>query len=367
VIATGRAWRARAARHPISHALHAALDALHVPEGARVVVAVSGGADSMALLAAAAGLVGRGRLQPVIVHVDHGLRPESADEGALVAAACARADLPCERVRVDLGRERGNMSARARTARYRALAACARAQDAPWIATAHHADDQLETMVMALGRGMGLARLGGMRAARPLPEGGEPDSMVARSGARVVLIRPFLGLPRGALREACGALGLAWCEDPGNAVAARPRGVVRHRIAPALESTWPGCAARAARTAVTLQWAAARLEREARALLRRARREGAPDVFDRATLRAAPLPVLAAAVRTTIRRAARRGPASGGARRSRSGATAWTIAEAVADSTLRPRRWRLACGVEVRVGARDYRAGASSLGGRQRS
>lgn len=349
----------RAARHPIAHTLHAALDGLAVPPQASVVLAVSGGADSMALLAAAAGLVGRGRVQPVVMHVDHGLRPESAREGAVVEAACQRAGLHCVRARVNLAGRGGNISARARAARYRVLAACAVEHGAQWVATAHHADDQLETMVMALGRGMGLARLGGMRSARTLATG-----RAERKGAapRVTLIRPLLGVDRHTLREACRALDLAWCEDPGNADLDRPRGTVRHRVIPALNTAWPGCSERAARNAVTLQWAAERLDRAARALLRRAG-EGEGN-FDRSVLRGAPLPVLAAAVRLSIHSAGcgKRTTAPSVASAAVSGAVAWRIAQAIAGPAPRPRRWRLACGVNVRVTARTYCVLASSLG-----
>jgi tRNA(Ile)-lysidine synthase len=308
----------------LTHALQRELDALAVPREAVVVVAVSGGADSMALMAAAAGLVRRGRILPRVVHVDHGLRPESGAEAEGVRRWAAALGLPFEAValRLDKG---ANVSARAREARYRSLLACAREAGAQWVLTAHHAHDQAETTLMALARGMGLERVGGMRRVR-------------RLGGDVRLARPFLSLGRDSLRDACRSLGIEWAEDPGNADRARPRGAVRHGVLPVLEQVWPGSAEHAAETAEALQWAAQRMAREVRRLQREARTS---DGFDRARLAQAPRAVRAALVRATVGRACRRG-------------VAWRIADALADTVRRPRLWKAAPNVQVRLTARTY-------------
>lgn len=309
---------------PLTHALQRELDALAIPRAAVVVLAVSGGADSMALLAAAAGLVRRGRIRPRVVHVNHGLRPESAAESEAVQRWAAALGLPFEAVALRLAKG-ANLSARAREARYRSLLACARDAGAQWVLTAHHAHDQAETTLMALARGMGLERVGGMRRVR-------------RLGGEVRLARPFLSMGRNSLRDACRSLGIEWVEDPGNADRTRPRGAVRHGVLPVLEQVWPGSAEHAAETAEALQWAALRMAREVRRLQREAR---TTEGLDRARLAQAPRAVRAALVRATVGRGCRRG-------------AAWRIADAMADGVRRPREWKAAPGVRVRLTAGTY-------------
>ncbi len=148
---------------------------------ARIGLAISGGPDSMALLHLAATAL-PGRIEAATV--DHGLRPEAAAEAALVARACAALAVPHAVLRVTLA-DAASIQAAARRARYDALADWCRDRGLAALATAHHADDQAETLLMRLARGAGLAGLSGIRERRDL--GG------------IALVRPLLGWRRAEL------------------------------------------------------------------------------------------------------------------------------------------------------------------------
>ena len=169
--------------------------------GTPVVCAVSGGPDSTALLvlACAAGL------QVEAVHVDHGLRPESAGEAAVVEATAARFGASFRAVTVHVGAG-PNLEARARTARY--------AQLPPDVLTGHTADDQAETVLINLLRGAGPA---GLAAMTP--------------GHR----RPLLGLRRADTVELCRSLGIPTVNDPSNTDPRHLRNRVRHELLPLLD------------------------------------------------------------------------------------------------------------------------------------
>lgn len=184
-----------------------------------LVAAVSGGADSMALALSAAGWA-RARGGTILaLTVDHGLRPESADEAAAVGAA-----LRARGVDHEILTRRGpvpaaGVEAAARADRYRLLTDRCRALGALHLLTAHHADDQAETVLLRLARGSGPDGLAGMAAARNLGD--------------VRLLRPLLGFPAARLRATCRAAGLAWFDDPTNAGDGNARGRLR-RLSPAL-------------------------------------------------------------------------------------------------------------------------------------
>lgn len=160
-------------------------------------VAVSGGPDSLALLLLAAEVFPD---KVAAATVDHGLREESAAEAALVARYCAELGVPHETLMVAIGE--GNVSARARAARYEALADWARRHGLPQVATAHHADDQAETLLLRLNRGSGVAGLAGIRAG------------IMIQGLHVV--RPLLDWRRSDLVELVCARGWAAVDDPSN-------------------------------------------------------------------------------------------------------------------------------------------------------
>jgi tRNA(Ile)-lysidine synthase len=179
---------------------------------APVVVACSGGADSLALLV----LAHEHGLVPVAVHVDHGLREGSGADAEVVGAVAAQLGVRWRTVRVDvpLG---PNLEARARDARYAALDAARRAAGAEWILVAHTADDQAETVLLNVLRGAAGAGIAGMPARRDC------------------VARPLLAARRAETRALCAARGFAVVEDPMNDDVAFTRVAVRHRVLPLLE------------------------------------------------------------------------------------------------------------------------------------
>lgn len=184
----------------------AEIDALLAPLEAvpSCLVAVSGGPDSTALLMMAAEWAARRATTRIAAAtVDHGLRPESAAEAKSVAELCERLRVP-HRTLVWTGpKPKTRLQERAREARYRLLAAHARAIGAEAVVTAHHADDQAETVLFRLIRGSGVAGLKGI----------EPLSR--RDG--VAILRPLLGVPKSALVAFAKARGAAYVDDPSNA------------------------------------------------------------------------------------------------------------------------------------------------------
>jgi tRNA(Ile)-lysidine synthase len=171
------------------------------PAGTGVTCAVSGGADSMALLALA---VAAG-CQATAVHVDHGLRPGSAAEAGVVRAAAQRLGAGFQALTVEVA-PGPNLEARARAARYAALP--------PDALTGHTADDQAETVLLNLVRGAGLDGLAGMAPER----------------------RPIRRLRRRETRALCAALGLEPVADPSNDDPAFRRNRVRHELIPLLDA-----------------------------------------------------------------------------------------------------------------------------------
>lgn len=197
------------------------LEALTGGTPERLGVAVSGGPDSLALLLlAGAALPGRVRAATV----DHGLRPEAAAEAELVASVCADLGVPHAILRAEVAAE-ASLQQAARRARYAALAGWAEAEGIAWIATAHHLDDQAETLVMRLLRGSGAAGLAGIRRTGPMPV----------AGARARLVRPLLGWRRDELAEIVDRAGLTPIADPSNLDERYDRARVRRRLA---EAPW---------------------------------------------------------------------------------------------------------------------------------
>lgn len=199
---------------------------LQLPDGVAIVLAISGGPDSTALLHGAAQMApGRGwRL--TVAHLDHALRPTSADEAAAVAATAAGMELPAEIRRTDVAAlaasEHRSLEDAGRQARYRFLEEVAALQGAEaLIATAHTADDAAETVLLRLARGSGL------RGLRGIP---------ARRGR---IVRPLLHARHAVLRAALDAAGIAYLTDPSNADLAHARNRVRAELLPAVERLNP--------------------------------------------------------------------------------------------------------------------------------
>lgn len=218
-------------------------------EDARLGIAVSGGPDSCALLLlAAAALPGR----IAAATVDHGLRSESADEARFVSGLCAAIGIDHAVLPVEVGP--GNVQAQARMARYEALAAWAREEDVAALATAHHADDQAETLLLRLNRGSGVAGLSGVRGRGRVP------------GSDRLLVRPLLGWRRRELEEVIAASGLRAVADPSNLDDRFDRVRIRKALAGAdwLDPTaLAQSAANLADADEALEWAARREWREA--------------------------------------------------------------------------------------------------------
>ena len=189
--------------------------------GERVLIGVSGGADSVALLVTLAALAPEWRLDLHILHVDHQLRPDSARDGAFVEALGRRLGLPVtvERVAVKAG---GSVEEAARIARHAALDAAAMRLGAARVALGHTADDQAETVLMRVLQG---ASVRGLAAIPPV---------------RGRIIRPLILARRRDVEATLRAAGIDWLEDPTNRDPKFLRNRVRHELLPLLASGYDG-------------------------------------------------------------------------------------------------------------------------------
>ncbi len=210
----------------------------------RLGLAVSGGPDSLAMLLLAHRAL-PGRLAAATV--DHGLRAANADEAAMVGAICASMGVSHTVLPVTLAE--GNVQAEARAARYAALAGWVSDAGLAALATAHHADDQAETLLLRLNRGSGVAGLAGVRARGLVP------------GTQLPLLRPLLGFRRAELAEVIAAAGIEAAQDPSNEDDRFDRARLRKALSGADWLDVPALAASAAHLAdadVALDWAAQR-------------------------------------------------------------------------------------------------------------
>jgi tRNA(Ile)-lysidine synthase len=242
--------------HPLIKSLaHALRRRCGVAEGAHILVAVSGGADSVGLLRAIDALKGRRRwrLMVTVGHVQHHLRGEAAEEDAGFVAELARQlKLPRHRRDLDLSGEAGNVEAVARRLRYRALVEMARACGATFIATGHHGDDQLETLLMRMLRGAGTRgmsgigyRVSGIGGAETISENFASSRDPNPETRTPTIIRPMLAVSRGEIVDYLSVLGQPWREDHTNADPTRWRARLRAEVLPVLESIRPGAGRRA--------------------------------------------------------------------------------------------------------------------------
>lgn len=205
--------------HPISHPEFDALMAPLAPFEAkpRLAVAVSGGADSMALVVLADHWAWRRGGDVVGLTVDHGLRPEAAAEARQVGRWLRRRGIRHAVLRWATPRSASGVQAAARAARYDLLAGWCRRRGLLHLLTAHHLDDQAETVLFRVQRQSGFDGLAAMPAARPLP------------GVR--LLRPLLPVPRARLRHTLNAEAQEWIDDPSNDDTAFARVRVRRALA----------------------------------------------------------------------------------------------------------------------------------------
>ena len=217
----------------LAEAVRAALRALDPGSGDRMVLAISGGADSTALAHLLAEEAQELGLALEVAVVDHGLRDVS-EEIAAVRALAASLALPFHCLEVQVPADTGSLQAAARDARRAALRRLKRARGARWIALGHTRTDQTETLLLQLLRGTGLRGLAGMRRLN--------DD----------LFRPLLDVERERLEEWLRAREIGWVEDPTNAGDAHARNRIRHRLTPLLEELSPGSGERIAACATHL-------------------------------------------------------------------------------------------------------------------
>ncbi len=245
-----------------------AAERLPIPRGATLVLAVSGGPDSMALLHGAYAVSSVRGWQLVVAHLDHGLRSDSAADADFVAAAADALALPWRLRRTDVAaaaaENRAGIEETGRAARYAFLEEVAKdLGSGTLIATAHTADDQAETVLLNLARGSGMRGLRGMPARR----------------GRVV--RPLLHARRAALRAALDGAGIGYRIDPTNEDPAQARARVRATVLPALEVLNPAAVEAVVRFAALAADDDALLDELAAAELERRREpDGAIDWHD---------------------------------------------------------------------------------------
>lgn len=236
----------------------------------RIGIAVSGGSDSLALLHAAHSW---GAVGIDVVTVDHGLRPEAAEEAAYVASICAGLGVPHTSLRWEGWDGKGNLQDQARQNRYALIAGWAREKRLPTVALGHTMDDQAETFVMRLAREAGVEGLSAMRLA------------FERAGAR--FDRPFLSCRRKDLRAYLDVLGVRWIEDPSNEDESFDRVKARRALA-ALEPLGIG-AEELFRVSQNLRDASEALGHAAMDFARaRVKSAGGDLIFDRTALRRQP-------------------------------------------------------------------------------
>lgn len=195
-------------------------EALEPYAGKKLVVAVSGGLDSVALLDLLLSVKDDLKLPLIVAHVDHGVRRSSAKDAAFVERLALSYGLPFSTTRLDLN-PGGNFEARAREARYRWLESVRKRRRADFIMTAHQADDQVETLFLHLTRGAGLAGLAGMQS---------------ETGT---ILRPLLNVPRKELARYVRKRKLKYRLDPTNRNVKFARNRIRHQVVRSLQRINP--------------------------------------------------------------------------------------------------------------------------------
>ena len=253
-----------------------------LPIGSLVLVACSGGADSLALAAASAFVAPRAGLLAGAAVVDHGLQPGSNEVAVAAAAQCEGLGLrPVRLERVRVAARGSGPEAEARTARLTALERIAVDTGALAVLLGHTLDDQAETVLLGLARGAGARSLAGMAAVRG------------------VFRRPLLDLDRATVHEACRLARLEPWDDPSNADSGVARARVRAAVLPAIEAgLGPGVAAALARTAAMLRDDADLLDHLAAELMTAARVPSSEMVLEVSVLAAAPPALRRRVIRT---------------------------------------------------------------------
>jgi tRNA(Ile)-lysidine synthase len=223
--------------------------ARHVAPGARLVLGLSGGLDSVVLLHVLRGLRDQHPFELRAVHVHHGLSPHADDWAGFCAQLCASHDVELSIHRVRIARDdAAGVEAAARRERQRIFAAL----DADFLLTAHQQDDQAETLLLQLLRGAGPKGLAAMAEVQRRPDW------------RAAHLRPLLGVTRGRILEYAQAHGLAWVDDESNLDTRYRRNALRQHVLPLLAAHFPGSSATLARAAALQAEAAGLLDELAR-------------------------------------------------------------------------------------------------------
>ena len=200
----------------------------------RFVVAFSGGLDSTVLLHALVSSRNTHQIPVLAVHIDHGLHDDSANWSKHCESFSDSLGVECVSANVDVDADSGQgTEAAAREARYGAFRSLLKAGD--WLLSAHHKDDQAETLLLNLMRGSGPAGLAGIGEIRPFAAGW--------------LVRPLLSISRSELKDYAGVHSLTWIDDPSNEDQKFDRNYLRHEIMPRLDARWPEVTNRLRRSA----------------------------------------------------------------------------------------------------------------------
>jgi len=244
--AAGRGKPAVAGISPLfAQALQGARNAFFPTSNPSLALALSGGLDSMVLLHLAHAYAREHGLALSAFHVHHGLSPNAGAWREHCVHACAALGVPFDVREVEVVADKRGVEAAARKVRYAALGAMCRAHGVGLLLTAHHLDDQAETVLLQLLRGSGPAGLSGMEAANRAP--------TLLGDADTVMARPLLAVARSALEAQARAQGIAWVEDESNSDPRFARNALRHTVMPALGAVFPGFQERVARSGMHAQ------------------------------------------------------------------------------------------------------------------
>ncbi|MEM7375878.1 MAG: tRNA lysidine(34) synthetase TilS [Pseudomonadota bacterium] len=227
------------------------------PSADRVVVAYSGGRDSHTLLASTVACFASGPISVSAVHINHGLHTAAAQWARHCEGVCHRLGVDCTVLTVEVRPAGQGPEAAARAARYRAFTE--HLPEGAVLLQAHHADDQVETVLLRLLRGCGAHGAAGMPATRQLGSG--------------TLWRPWLAATSDDIAAVARAHGLAWVEDPSNADARFDRNFLRQRVLPQLRERWPSLAQSIGTAAANFDDAAQVLDAHADAVLVQAKQD----------------------------------------------------------------------------------------------
>ena len=304
-----------------------------VAPGHRLVVAVSGGADSVALLRTLHTLAVQPHwaLDLHVAHVNHQVRSDAAIDEAFAAELARSLGLRWHRRELSPQAGEGNLEANLRHGRYAALAEIAAEVDADAVAVAHHADDQLETVLMRSIRGASVQGLSGMW----------PRRRLAR--CRAMLIRPMLQVDREQIVAFLHQIGQGWREDSTNADVSRWRAHLRSRVLPVLRQLRPSASIKASESADRLRQVAKWIDRRTcGAITKHVSTDGAGATMSRLAARRLDAEI----VGSVLRRVARRLGASADALSAR---VIRSMTDAARDGSGQTRRFDLAGGVRITI------------------